>query len=101
VVGSGAPLWDLAGGDLPVMTGLKTDLREALVTTVVDAKPDMRQSSADPTIWPLYSALAATLLFVWSIFTPWGVVWGSIPLAVALTGWFWPKKSEPSSGGQA
>ena len=40
-----------------------------------------------------------TVLFVWSIFSPWGVVWGSIPLAVGLTAWFWPKRSQPSLGG--
>jgi hypothetical protein len=27
------------------------------------------------------------------MFTPWALVWGSIPLAVALMGWFWPKPS--------
>jgi cytochrome c oxidase subunit I+III len=33
-------------------------------------------------------------LFIGSIFTPWAVVWGSIPVAVALIGWFWPKTIE-------
>ena len=33
-------------------------------------------------------------LFVGSIYTPWAVVWGSLPVAVALIGWFWPKGSE-------
>jgi cytochrome c oxidase subunit 1 len=33
-------------------------------------------------------------LFWSALFTPWGVLWGAIPLAAALTGWFWPKKKE-------
>jgi cytochrome c oxidase subunit 1 len=40
--------------------------------------------------------LALTLQFIWTIFDPWGWVWASIPIAIALTVWFWPKKSEPS-----
>ena len=30
-------------------------------------------------------------MFIGSIFTPWAVVWGSIPVAIAVTIWFWPK----------
>ena len=33
-------------------------------------------------------------LFIGSIFTPWAVVVGSIPLTIALIGWFWPKSSD-------
>jgi cytochrome c oxidase subunit 1 len=46
----------------------------------------------EPSLWPLFSALALTLLFIWSVFSPWGVVWGAIPVAIALTAWFWPRK---------
>jgi cytochrome c oxidase subunit 1 len=28
-----------------------------------------------------------------SIFTPWMVVWGSLPVMVTLIGWFWPKST--------
>jgi cytochrome c oxidase subunit 1 len=30
-------------------------------------------------------------MLIWSIFSPWAVVWGSIPIAATLIGWFWPK----------
>jgi cytochrome c oxidase subunit 1 len=30
-------------------------------------------------------------MLVASIFTPWAVVWGSIPLAITLIGLFWPR----------
>jgi Na+/melibiose symporter-like transporter len=29
------------------------------------------------------------------------VIWGAIPLAIALTAWFWPKKADVSLGGDA
>jgi hypothetical protein len=48
-----------------------------LVTTVLDAAPETRESFPVPTIWPLLGALATTVLFVGSIFTPWAVVWGA------------------------
>ena len=89
------PLWPL-DKQLPVMTGLSRDKREALLTTSTDAIPATRWAIPDPTIWPFLSAIAITILFVWSIFTPWGVVYGAIPLGIGLTVWFWPKRSEPS-----
>jgi cytochrome c oxidase subunit 1 len=94
VVRSSNPLWE-QGAVLPVMQGLKVDERELLLTTVLDAQPDIREPGVTPTIWPLLSALAVTVLFVSSIFTPWGVVFGAIPVTIGLIGWFWPKPDEP------
>jgi cytochrome c oxidase subunit 1 len=74
-----------------VACGLRVDCRELLVSSVVDALPEARESSPVDSIWPLWSAIATTAMLIWSIFTPWAVVWGSIPVALALTGWFWPK----------
>jgi cytochrome c oxidase subunit 1 len=90
VVSSLEPLADDAG-TLPVASGLRVDSRELLVSSVVEARPETREPSPANSIWPLWSALAATLMLIWSIFTPWAVVWGSIPVAIALIGWFWPK----------
>jgi cytochrome c oxidase subunit 1 len=86
-VDSATPLWD---AERPVIPGLRTDKRELLLTTVVDAVPDLRDPSAPPSPWPLFSAIAATILFLGSIFTPWAIVWGSLLLAVPLILWFWP-----------
>ena len=61
-----------------------------LVTYLLDAEPDHRYPTPGPSIWPLLTAVATTVLFIWSIFSPWGVVWGSIPLFITLVGWFWP-----------
>jgi cytochrome c oxidase subunit I+III len=90
VVQSANPLWD-DPEILPVATGMRVERREVIVSTVVDARPEAREASPAPSIWPLLTALATSVMLVWSIFTPWAVVWGAIPVAVGLIGWFWPK----------
>lgn len=84
-------LWDAAPNQ-PVVVGLHEDVREYLTTRTMDAEPDGRDEFPSPTIWPFLAALATTILFVASIFTPWGVTLGSIPLAITLIGWFWPER---------
>jgi cytochrome c oxidase subunit I len=94
-VDSHTPLWDHPES-LPVAYGLRVEEREVLLTTVVDARPDLRDPSAEPSIWPFVSSLATTAMFVSSIFTPWAVVIGAVPVAAALIGWFWPKDNKVS-----
>jgi len=84
------PLWDNRER-LPVVTGLSVDSREVVSGTLTEAYPELRESSPEPSIWPLLAAIAVAGTFLGSIFTPWAVVWGSIPVAITLTGWFWPK----------
>ncbi|TIW28739.1 MAG: cytochrome c oxidase subunit I [Mesorhizobium sp.] len=84
------PLWAERGA-LPVATGLRVDVRELLVSTVAEAHPDIREKSATPSIWPLLAAIAVGATFLYSIFTPWAIIWGAAPIAVTLVGWFWPK----------
>ncbi|MBM1171957.1 cytochrome c oxidase subunit I [Microvirga arabica] len=92
VVTNREPLW--ANRDsLPVVAGLSVENREQIVSTITHGRADLRESSPEPSIWPFLTAVATTITFVGSIFTPWAVVWGSIPLALALMGWFWPKTS--------
>jgi cytochrome c oxidase subunit 1 len=91
--GGREPLWENPP-DQPVVVGLATSHREVLVTHVLDAEPDHRQKFPDPSVWPLLTAVSTTALFIGSIFNPWAVVWGSIPVFVTLTGWFWPKKPD-------
>ena len=90
VVGGSNPLWE-ASDLLSVATGLRTDRRELVVTTLSTATPEAREASPRNSIWPLWTAIATSVMLIWSIFTPWAVVWGSIPVAVAVIGWFWPK----------
>ncbi|TIT27703.1 MAG: cytochrome ubiquinol oxidase subunit I, partial [Mesorhizobium sp.] len=90
VVGGLDPLSDRRDV-LPVAAGLRVDRRELLVSSIVEATPEAREASSGDSIWPLLAAIATTATLIWSIFTPWAVVWGSIPIAIALIGWFWPK----------
>jgi cytochrome c oxidase subunit 1 len=87
------PLWETQREPNKI-SGLAVNQREVLVTSVLDAEPDHRVVFPTPTIWPFVSALATTVLFVGSIFTPWAVVWAAIPVAIALTAWFWPRRRE-------
>jgi cytochrome c oxidase subunit 1 len=87
------PLWENPS-DQPIVVGLRTDARDVLVTHVLDAEPDHRLLFPEPSIWPFLTAIAATILFIWSIFTPWGVVYGAVPLFVTMVGWFWPKSAQ-------
>jgi cytochrome c oxidase subunit I+III len=75
---------------LAYVTGLPTRLRTSLVTSLPDARPDHITTDPSPSIWPLLTALAVTVLFIGSIFTPWALIWGSVPVTIALIGWFWP-----------
>jgi len=94
------PVWDAAqppAGEPVAVAGLATTVREQLVTSVLDARPDHRQQFPQPSIWPFISAVMTTALFVGSIFTPWAVVWFAVPVAAALTAWFWPRRGETAA----
>jgi cytochrome c oxidase subunit I len=90
VVTSAEPLWD-NHDRLPVATGLRVERRELVITSVAEARPEARESSPQNSIWPFLAAIATSVMLISSIFSPWAVVWGSIPIAVTLIGWFWPK----------
>jgi hypothetical protein len=87
------PLW-ADSVELPVVAGLSTERREVLLTSLAEAEPQVREASPDPSIWPLLTAITTTVFFIGSIFTPWAVLWGTPPMAVALIGWFWPAGSK-------
>jgi cytochrome c oxidase subunit 1 len=90
VVESKTPLWD-TGDELPVISGLRVDEKETLLTTVVAATPDLREPVPEPSVWPFISAVAVGIMFVTSIFSPWAVLVGAVPIAIAMAAWFWPK----------
>ena len=92
VVRDSNPLWE-ESESLTVGGGLSVDRREFIVSSVVEARPEARETSPRDSIWPFWTAIASSVMLIWSIFSPWAVVWGSIPIALALIGWFWPKGS--------
>jgi cytochrome c oxidase subunit 1 len=88
-----SPLWQRSP-DAAVVTGLRTDMREILVTTMLDAEPDSRMRLPEPTIWPLVAAIATGITFAALIFTPWGLPLGAVLVSIAFTGWGWPRRRE-------
>jgi cytochrome c oxidase subunit I+III len=92
-VTSREPLWD-DPPDQPLITGVRADIREVLVTGVNDAEPEYKAKFPEPSIWPFLAALATGGMFVASIFTAWALPIGLIPIAITLIGWFWPKQDE-------
>ncbi|RKR31546.1 cytochrome c oxidase subunit I [Paraburkholderia sp. BL17N1] len=93
VVRGRAPLWEGYSGRGGV-AGLAVHAREVLTTTALDAVPDTRPLFPGPSIWPFLSAVATTVFFIGSIFTPSAVWWGTVPVAVTMIVWFWPSRRE-------
>jgi cytochrome c oxidase subunit I len=83
-------LWDMPP-DAPVVVGLRTDRREALVTQLLDARPEHRYVLPEPTLWPLATALAASVGLIGSVFRPSLAYPGTALTGLALLGWFWPR----------
>ena len=81
------PLWQ-AQEEAAVVRGLSTKKRETLVTSVLDAEPELRFDIPGPSIWPLMVALATGFTFIVGIFTPWAFLAGAVLVGAALTAWF-------------
>jgi cytochrome c oxidase subunit 1 len=87
-------LWSRENGGATHVSGLAANAREGLVTTVLDALPDVRYSYPAPGIWPFVAALGVAFWLIWSIWSVPGTFWGMIPPAIAFIAWFWPRKKE-------
>ncbi|MFN2532580.1 MAG: cytochrome c oxidase subunit I [Pyrinomonadaceae bacterium] len=82
------PLWMRKPED-PVVRGLSTRKRETLVTSVLDAIPELRFEIPGESWWPLLLALATAETFIVGIFTPWAFPIGGVLAFAALFAWFW------------
>jgi cytochrome c oxidase subunit 1 len=91
------PRWT-QGPEQPGVTGLRTDVRDVLVTSVLDARPAHRHALDGPTYWPFATAVAVAATLVGVIFTPWAIPAGGVLVFAGLTGWFWPKGSTARHG---
>lgn len=76
----------------PAITGIQTNRREVLITTVDAAEPQAVIVLPGPTIWPFAASLSTAVLFIGCIYDPWWFVWGFLATFVTLTGWLWVKK---------
>jgi cytochrome c oxidase subunit 1 len=93
VADSRTPLWT-SPRELPVVTGMRNDIREVLITSTLDAIPDSRHSEPLPSIWPLLTALAVGVLFIVSIFNPLGTLIGGGLALIGFLGWGLPTREE-------
>jgi cytochrome c oxidase subunit I+III len=75
--------------ETPIVKGLSSEKRETLVTSVVDALPELRYELPGPSIWPLLLALATAETFIVGIFTPWAFPIGGVLAFVVFFWWFW------------
>jgi cytochrome c oxidase subunit 1 len=90
VVSSRAPLW--TDPTLrTVVTGMRTDRREVMVTGVTEAEPQFRMVLPGPSIWPFLSALGLGIGLAGSVFAfSWYFVASALG-GLGLVGWFWPR----------
>jgi cytochrome c oxidase subunit I+III len=89
------PLWQAVPEGAPDhVQGLAADVREVITTTVADGRPDSRMMFPDSTPWPFLSAAATTVFFIGSIFSPVLAAVLTVPVAIALIAWFWPRRQE-------
>jgi cytochrome c oxidase subunit 1 len=85
------PLWS-DPKERVVVSGLRDDRREVLVTTLMDAEPHHRYVLPSSTIWPFATAVLSSVGLVGSIFN---FAWYYVACAgafVGLVGWFWPRR---------
>jgi cytochrome c oxidase subunit I+III len=87
-------LWH-ADPDQPIVIGVREDIPEVLVTHSLDSEPQYRQELGGPSIWPFLTSLTVSAAFIGSIFTPWAVPYGAIPVVITLIGWLWPRGHSP------
>jgi cytochrome c oxidase subunit 1 len=80
----------------PVVTGLSTDHRSALATTVLDAAPEHHYSFPPDSIWPLALALVTGGSLTGLIFHPWAAPIGAVLATVVLICWFWQGSHSPA-----
>ncbi|HSJ53108.1 MAG TPA: cbb3-type cytochrome c oxidase subunit I, partial [Anaerolineae bacterium] len=97
-VGSHSPLWD-GDGSLPAAAEQPgTARREALGTTILDARPQHRIVLPQPSIWPLALAISAATIFVGAIVSLTFVPIGVLLSIGAIIGWNWPRRERAAAG---
>jgi cytochrome c oxidase subunit 1 len=72
----------------PMVVGLSSEKRETLVTSVLDAEPELCYEIPGPSIFPALLALATAETFIIGIFTPWAFPIGAVLTLAVFAGWF-------------
>jgi heme/copper-type cytochrome/quinol oxidase subunit 1 len=90
VVSSRLPLWT-DPALRTVVTGMRTDRREVLVTGVTEAEPQFRTVLPGASLWPFLTAAGISIGFTGSIFAfSWYYVAAFLG-GLGMIGWFWPR----------
>jgi cytochrome c oxidase subunit I len=85
------PLWT-EPASRGIVTGLRIDRREVLITSVMDAEPHHRSTLPDSSIWPFLAAIGLTIGLVGSVAAfSWYFVMSGLGL-IGFIGWFWPRQ---------
>jgi cytochrome c oxidase subunit 1 len=88
------PIWENQP-DAAVVTGLRTDIRQALSPTTLDAAPHHRYDLARSSIHPfLVAAATAYALLGGGIFHPRHAVYALVLLTLVLWIWFWTSEKK-------
>jgi heme/copper-type cytochrome/quinol oxidase subunit 1 len=85
------PNWT-AAKERVVVTGLRTDRREVLVTTLMDAEPHHRYVLPGPSIWPFWTAVGISAGLVGATFQFSWYYLSAVLGGIGLIGWFWPRR---------
>ena len=89
------PLWDNAPNQ-PIVSGVRDDIPEVLITNSLDSEPQHKDEMPGASIWPFLTSITVSIAFIWSIFSPWGIAYGAIPVVITLIGWLWPRGHSPA-----
>jgi len=90
------PRWQEEREPPRVVSGVRADQREVLVTHVLDAEPDYRAVLPSPSYAPLLLALGASVAFLGVVYDEWYVPVGLLLSFAALVYWHWPRASQPA-----
>jgi cytochrome c oxidase subunit 1 len=82
------PLWE-GHEQSALISGLSTDKREVLSTSILDAQPQHRYELATDSILPLLMAIVTGVFFVVLVFTPWIVPICAVLWFIVMAIWFW------------
>ena len=75
-----------------IVTGMRNDRREVLVTSTLDAYPHHRLVLPGSSIWPLITAVGVSIGLAGSVAAfSWYYV-ATVLGAIGLIGWFWPRE---------
>jgi cytochrome c oxidase subunit I+III len=78
----------------PVITGVRSDIRQVLNTTMLEAAPDHLYEMAGDSIYPLLLAIPVSGTIIVGIFTAWAFPIGAFVCFLAFIPWFWSGTEE-------